>query len=135
MTVPAGTTTAAPVTAVRSTPASLQEVRAYVEDVTFQVRFVNLVDLAANGLTGLDVTARVAGEAHEERIELRPGTTDAVATFVSPLTQYATTRVIEFRVHRLGADGAVAGSTETVSWPLDSKGYLVGLTAELVLGA
>jgi hypothetical protein len=96
---------------------------------------VNLVDLAAHGLTGIDVTAHLAGDARDERAELRPGAPDDAVTFVSPLTQFATSRVIEFRVHRLGEGGAVVGSTEPVTWPLDSKGHLVSLTPELVLGA
>ncbi len=132
--VPAGTASAVARCTVQSTPASLQEVRAYVEDITFEVRFLNVVDLASHGLTGLDVVAHIAGDAHEERVALRPGTPDAAMTFVSPLTQFATDRVLEFRVDRLGEGGAVLGSTETVSWPLDTKGHLVSLTPELVLG-
>jgi hypothetical protein len=58
-----------------------------------------------------------------------------VLTFIQPLTDFAARRVISFHVERLGADGAVAGTTAATTWQLDRQGHLITLSPELVLEA
>jgi hypothetical protein len=127
--VPDGTTAAVPVTHVQATAATLEEVRAYVEDITFEVRFLSVVDLAAAGLTGLAVTASMEGDPHEQRLELRADRPSGTLTFVSPLTRAATERGLRFRVHRLGDGGAELGVSAPFAWQLDDHGYVITLTA------
>jgi hypothetical protein len=132
--VPNGTDRVLPVAFVQSTPGSLQEVRAYVEDITFELRFLDLARTADNAIATLDVTARMADDPHEEHVRLDAGAPSGTVEFVTPLTRFAATRRLEIRVDQVAPDGAVTRGAP-FPWDLDTQGNFVSLTPELVLGA
>ncbi|MFE5333376.1 hypothetical protein ACFRCG_44020 [Embleya sp. NPDC056575] len=112
-------------------PASLEEVRAFVEDVKTNVVFADLIDHASHGLTALDVRARLVGVAGEQDVVMTGHPALGTAFFVLPLTTYLARRVLQFRLTvRSGAGAPV--STAWLDWDLAAKGNLVSLTPDLL---
>jgi hypothetical protein len=133
--LPSSTTESHPDVVVQPTAATLTEIRAYVEDVTAQVLFLALPDLASMGIQMLEVTARLAGTSSERSAVLTKETPSASLEFVLPLTTFAGDPVLEFRVRRTAAEGAsdaAAGLTDWRQWRLSTQGHVVSLTRELI---
>ncbi|WP_211588597.1 hypothetical protein, partial [Allorhizocola rhizosphaerae] len=125
-----GATQVIPVSSVRPTPASLAEIRAYVEDISVEVIFVNLVDLAARQLDSIEVTAGIRGLGGPQSAVFTGDGTAQPMRFVLALTALAADPVLEYRVTRTG--GPSAGTGELRTWQLSTQGHVVSLTWEQI---
>jgi hypothetical protein len=108
----------------------LARMNIFIEDVTTNVIFVNLINYANHGLGGLRVKARLADTPQQHVVELAEGTSGSL-TLTLPLTTYLERKVLEFQVDKTFAD---RGEPETTPWLQQdlSVSNVVSLTWELV---
>jgi hypothetical protein len=108
---------------------TLQQLDVFVEDLTAQVLFVNLVNYANHGLTSLALALRLGGSAAVHRVDISENQTTSVnVTF--PLDTYLQSQVIEFQVTKMDTAGAVS-TTPWISWNL-SQGMVIDITWERI---
>lgn len=103
---------------------SLDEVRAYIEDLQVGVLFVSVADPASDGLAGLEIRTRFLGRDDPEPLVLTSDRRDGERSYVLPLTAFAADPVLEFVVVAVAPDGTRQESP-TVSWPVRTRGALV----------
>ena len=103
---------------------SLDEVRAYIEDLQVGILFVSVEDPAAHGLTGLEIRTRFLGRDDPTPVLLTSDRRDGERSYLLPLTSFAADPVLEFTVAAVAADGT-RQEGPTVSWPVRSRGALV----------
>ncbi|HEU5042224.1 MAG TPA: hypothetical protein VFT84_15450 [Gemmatimonadales bacterium] len=120
-----------PVYTVPRSPASLSEIRSFIEDIAVNAVFINLVDLGAQGLAALRVACRIRGVDGEREVEVTEGAPIASADFLLPLTRYLEEPVLEFRIVKVVHDEPQPASAWR-SWNLGTQGSVIGLTRELV---
>jgi hypothetical protein len=122
--VPAGSDEAVATYDLVSGPADLAEIRTFIEDVFTNVVFVHAIDLAASGLRGLIIEARIVGVAGSEEVALDATTTSAEAGFVLPLTTYLAEPTLQYRVTPQPTEGnGTAGAWN--DWRLNTQGNVV----------
>ncbi|GIJ49464.1 hypothetical protein Val02_63500 [Virgisporangium aliadipatigenens] len=107
--------------AVRAAPTGLSDIRANVDEVVFDVVFLNLVDPA-----GIAVTARPVGARAEHTVALPPGTAAGGLTLTLAVNAFLARPVLEYRVRR-SATGAT-GAWHT--WDLARYGHVVAVTRD-----
>ena len=126
--IPADADTAVPRYALVTGPATIDEVRTFIEDIYTNVVFVSTMDLAAAQLAALTVDARIVGVAGTGSVGLDATVTSGQIGFVLPLTIYLTEPTLQYRVLAKGIDG-----TSSVGawhdWRLDSQGNVVEINA------
>jgi hypothetical protein len=110
---------------------TLEEIRSFVEDITTNVIFVDLMDRESHGIEELTLEARLKGVPGTRQIELEGDPPRGTAEFVLPLTSYLADHILEFQVTKLGADGT-SKATAWLQWDLESAGNVVSLTWELI---
>jgi hypothetical protein len=121
--VPPGSVGHLVASAVRAAPTGLSDLRANVDEVVFDVVFLNLTDPA-----GLVVTARPVGGREERTVALPPGTAAGALTLTLPVTAFLAGPAVEYRVRRSAAGTTGAWHT----WDLTRHGHVVALTRERV---
>jgi hypothetical protein len=112
-------------------PLRLEELNIFVEDVTTNVLFVNLVSYANHDLRELAVAARVRGTEHVYQVSLAEAETAAL-TLTLPLTTYLTEQILELRVTKSFTDERQSQTTPWMTWDLASLGTSISLTWELI---
>jgi len=117
---------------VESTAASLVEIRSFIEDLTLTVILFNRVDLAAFELSQLDVTVSIPGVGGTSSVQFNEGAEPAqTARFVLPLTTYVSNPNLELRATLTDRRGT-ARELGSISWHLDTQGYVVSITPGLL---
>ena len=111
--------------------ATLEEIRSFVEDITTNVIFVDLMDRESHGIEELTLKARLKGVAGTRAIELEGDPPRGTAEFVLPLTSYLADHILEFQVTKVGIDGT-STTTAWLQWDMESAGNVVSLTWELI---
>lgn len=129
--LPAGTEAAYADYTSEPTPASLTEIRAYVEDIAAEVIVLNLADLGRLNLVSLEVTAKIAGTSGDQSAVLTADAPTARLSYVLPLTVFAADPLLEYRVTRTGVDGQ-SQSTPWLPWRLSGQGHVISLTQEVI---
>jgi hypothetical protein len=122
--IPTGATAVLPRYTLVAGPTTIDEVRTFVEDIYTNVAFKSTIDLAAAGLAGLTIEARVVGVAGVSSVSLDAAVTAAEAGFVLPLTTYLAHPTLQYRVTTKGTDGS-QGTGEWHNWQLDTQGNVV----------
>lgn len=113
------------------TAVNLDEVRSFIEDISVNAVFINLIDMPSRHLTSLRVTARIQGVEGERTCDLNETTPVTSAEFLLPLTHYLSDPVLEFKVTRQLDDGTTKDSSLR-SWKLSSQGSVIGLVWEII---
>lgn len=108
-------------------PASLTEIRSFIEDVHSNVAFVNLVNYQAHALAALSVEARIRDAGGSQQLPLAEGEPVASLEFVLPLTRYLVRPILEYTVTKTFADGT-SGKTNWLEWSLADDGNVVSIT-------
>jgi hypothetical protein len=125
--VPAGTGEAVPVVSIPGgVPATVEEVRSFIEDIDTNVVFLNLISFENHGLARLEIVARLQGVPGEDKVQLTDEVRVAEAHFVLPLTTYLERHVLEFQVTKQFTAGDPA-ATAWRTWDLATKGSVVSL--------
>jgi hypothetical protein len=118
-------------TPAAGTAVTLEEIRSFVEDITTNVIFVDLMDRASHGIAELTLEARLKGVGGTRTIELEGDPPRGTAEFVLPLTSYLAEHILEFQVTKVGVD-TKSSKTAWLQWDLESAGNVVSLTWELI---
>lgn len=126
--VPADADTAVPRYALVAGPATIDEVRTFIEDIYTNVVFVSTMDLANAQLTALIVEARIVGVAGTDSATLDTTVTSVQIGFVLPLTTYLTEPTLQYRVLAKGMDGTPSAGAWH-DWRLDLQGNVVEVNA------
>lgn len=110
--------------------AKLNQLGIFVDDVTTNVIFVNLVNYANHDLKQLSIETRLKNQSKTYVVDIAEGSHAAVdLTF--DLTSYAAQQLIEYRITCVSTSGA-ANPTNWILWDLNSAGNVVSLTWELI---
>lgn len=131
VTVPDGATAVAPVYRVTPSATSLQEIRAYVEDIDLEVLVLNLADLAAREVVSVEVRGEIVGLDGDQHGVL---TADAPAVrlrFVLPLTTLASRPQLRLRLIATTQAGETR-TGEPFEWDLGERGHVISVTGELL---
>lgn len=114
---------------VEETPATLQELNIFVEDVTTNVVFVNQVTLANHNLKALTAQARLKDTTHIYQLPDVSGPSTSL-TLTLPLTSYLAGQLLEYQITKLANDG----STSSTDWnQLDlNKSNIVSITWDAI---
>lgn len=112
-------------------PATLEEIRSFVEDIHTNVVFLNLVNYANHGLQTLAIQAQIKGVAGVYPVATSEAEPISAIDLVLPLTTYLTHRVLQFQVTKTDSAGQVS-NTPWLEWPLDTQGNVVSITWDLI---
>jgi hypothetical protein len=109
-----------------NTPASLEEIRTFIEDIYTNVVFVCLFDLTAEHVERVSVEGHIVGVAGGAAAVIAANADHASAemAFVLPLTAYLSQPTLQYRVTFVGA-GSNARSGPWRDWRLDVRGNVV----------
>jgi hypothetical protein len=131
--LPSNTTAAAfyPVYKVHIGPSKLEEIRSFVEDITTNVIFVDLVNHAEHGLKQLDVQARLAGTDHSYSVPMSGDPASGHIDITLPLTTYLGAPTMQFQVAKTFDPGQVAAG-EWIDWNLREMGNIISLVWQLI---
>ena len=124
VTVPDGDATYVADCAMDSGLETLDEVRAYVEDLELGVLFIAAGTLAA-GAT-LEIATSFLGVPDPQPITLTASYRQVERRYVLPLTAYASDPVVEFTVTAVAADG-IRITAPAKSWPVRTRGVLIAI--------
>jgi hypothetical protein len=111
-------------------PATLEEVRNYIEDIHVNVKFINLVNFSSHDLRSILVSAQIKEVPSLQHISLAEngvGTMD----FVLPLTRYMANPILQFQVTKTDTQG-VEATTNWHDWALSTKGNVLSLDWEMM---
>ncbi len=115
-----------PVCTVEPGPASLEEIRSYIEDLHTNLVFLNTINFANHGLAVIELTVRVEGVVGDKQLRFGPeDRTDAV-DLVLPLTRYLARPVVQYQIAGTTAAGQTTRS-EWIDWPLRERGAVIPL--------
>ncbi|MEZ4860232.1 MAG: hypothetical protein R3C14_02950 [Caldilineaceae bacterium] len=112
-------------------PATLTEVRSFVEDIHTNVVFLNLINYANHGLKQLAIVAQIEGVAGSYPAPISEAQPIAAIDITLPLTSYLTNRTLQFQVTKTDNRDQIS-VTPWLEWPLDSRGNVVSLTWEMI---
>ncbi|MCE7980282.1 MAG: hypothetical protein DYG89_03755 [Caldilinea sp. CFX5] len=118
-------------TLVPGDPATLAEVRSFVEDIHTNVVFLNLINYANHGLKTLAIVAQIKGVNDVYPAPISETQPIAAVDITLPLTTYLTNRVLQFQVTKTTTSDQVS-VTPWLEWPLDTHGNVVSLTWEMI---
>jgi hypothetical protein len=109
-------------------PATLQEVRTFVEDIHMNVVFMDLVDHATHGHARLDVRAELMAASTVQEVTMTGAPASGTASFILPLTAYLSQRIVRYQVTVI-RDG-LSTDSPWLRWDVATAGCLIGLTWE-----
>ena len=108
---------------------TLEEIRAFVEDIETNVVFVDLVDHAALSFTSFDLEVRLKGIGSARHVSFAGAPPVASVMFALPLTTFLSQRVVQYRA-TVGKDDGSRVTGDWIDWDLTNRGALVALTSE-----
>jgi hypothetical protein len=111
-----------------ATPATIDELDIFVEDVTATVTFINQINFANHQLTALGVQARLKSNAHTETANLPEGKT-ADLLFTLPITNYLAQQTLQYTLVETRTGAREPFTTAWRDWELN-KGTVIGVTAD-----
>jgi hypothetical protein len=114
-------------------PMTLQQLGIFVEDVTADVVYVNLVDLEAHGLTSLDVFCHLQG-ASEAFTTTLGDRQSAKVELTLPITDYLRNQILLYQVKTTPTSGTPSVS-DWISWDLAKQGAVISITWDAISGA
>jgi hypothetical protein len=117
-------------TLVRSTT-ELTEIRDFMEDITVNAVFINLIDFGAHGLAALRIVCKVKGLEGDRNLELTDVSPIASAEFLLSLTTYLSDPTVDFQVTAVPREGVEIGSPWR-SWRLITQGSVIGVTWDIM---
>lgn len=108
------------------TPASLEEIRTFIEDIYTNVVFAFLFDLTAEHVQRVALEGRIVGIAGAAAavIDASTNVSSGQMNFVLPLTVYLSQPTLQYRATFVAADGT-ARSGPWRDWRLDVRGNVV----------
>jgi hypothetical protein len=112
-------------------PAVLEEIRSFVEDIHTNVLFIDLVNYANHGLTRLDIEARIKNVAGTQNVNMQGDPARGAVDFLLPLTTYLSNHILQFRVKKI-FQAAAPQTTPWLEWDLETNGNVVSLTWQLI---
>lgn len=112
-------------------PAELSEIRSFVEDITMNVVFVDLIDHPTHQVAHLDLRAQLVDASAVQPVALAGAPASGSATFVLPLTGFLSSRVVRFQVTVTHTAGTTADSA-WLDWDVATRGALISLTWPLL---
>lgn len=121
--------------AAGNAPVSLDEVRAFVEDMQLTVIFVDLVNHPAHNLARNDIFVKLADLTEPSKVEManpNGGPPIGQVAWVLPLTTYLEKHEIYFQVSKVPLDGSQAIEGPWRRWDIQAKGNVISLTWELI---
>jgi hypothetical protein len=89
----------------------LEELRIFVEDVSTNVIFINQVNLANHGLTGLKVQARLTNVDHVYDLDDVSGPSTTLSLSL-PITSYLSAQTLQYRITKVSGNG----TTSVTAW-------------------
>lgn len=130
VTLPAGVTGVWPRCTPAGGPLTIEELDVFVEDVTADLIFVDLIAHATHGLALLHVDVRIHGrDAIQGSADLTAPNTPVRLTL--PVTSYLQTNSVQFRFTRRMTDGStVTGAW--LAWNMSSQGNVISVTWAMV---
>jgi hypothetical protein len=111
-------------------PMTLAQIGVFVEDVTADVAFVNLISFANHDLVGLEVNARLQGQNEVYTAALAEGQT-ATRKLTLPLDSYLQGQVLLYQVAATLVHAAPF-VTAWQSWDLAKQGCVISLTWDAI---
>jgi hypothetical protein len=130
--VPAGTAHVDAVYTIQSgDPATLQEIRSFVEDIHSNVEFINLINYANHGIKQLSIKARIKGVDGEYPLSISEEQPVSAVDMLLPLSAYLQNQTLQFQVAKTPVSGPVV-TTPWLEWDLASRGNVVSLTWEMI---
>lgn len=130
--LPAGSSEVYPVyTIPPGTPAVLEEIRSFVEDIQTNVVFIDLVNYANHGLTKLEIRAQIKSVPGTSDVAMQGDPPRGSLEFLLPLTTYLANHILQFQVKKTFA-AKPPQTTRWLEWDLESNGNVVSLTWELI---
>lgn len=114
-----------------STPAMIEEIRSFAEDIMTNVIFLNQINFSRHGLRSLEVKARIAEVEGTYTASLSHEAPVASVDMVLPLTTFLEQRLLRFQVTKTFDSGSTA-TTGWLDWNLETQGHIVGLEWELI---
>jgi hypothetical protein len=111
-------------------PMTLAQIGVFVEDVTADVAFVNLISFANHDLVGLEVNARLQGQNDVYSATLAEGQT-ATRKLTLPLDSYLQGQVLLYQVAAT-LEHAAPFVTAWQSWDLAKQGCVISLTWDAI---
>jgi hypothetical protein len=115
-------------------PATIEEIRAFVEDVRTNVVFIDLIRYANHALMRVDLRVRVRRVPGEFPVRMSGDPASGIVELTLPLTAYLVERVIEIQATKTFTNGEVANSP-WFAWDLETAGNLVSVTWEMIVGS
>jgi len=130
VTLPAGVTGVWPRCVPAGAPLTIEELDVFIEDVTTDLIFVDLVAHATHGLALLHVDVRLQGrDAVQGSADLTGASTPIRLTL--PVTSYLEANSVQFRFTRRMTDGStVTGAW--LGWHMPSQGNVISVTWDMV---
>jgi hypothetical protein len=108
----------------------LSRMNVFIEDVTTNVIFVNLINYANHDLVALHVKARLEGASQQQVVELNEGAS-ASLTLTLPLTTYLDRKILEYQIDKTFAGQEAAETTPWMKQDL-TVANVISLTWELI---
>ena len=109
----------------------LKQLNIFVEDVTTNIIFVNLINHANHQLATLRVKARLKGTPDQHVRDIPEAATVSI-TLTLPLTTYVDEQLLEFQLGISLAGQADPVETPWMEWDLTAGGNVISLTWELI---
>jgi hypothetical protein len=107
----------------------LRQMNIFVEDVTTNVIFVNLINYANHALAALQIRARLKDTEHQYALNLKENESESM-TMTLPLTTYLENQMLQYQVIKNFTGGEPAAETEWKDWDLRAAGNVISLTWE-----
>ena len=121
-----------PVYSIEPSPASLTEIRSYIEDISVGLILMNRLDLAALALQQIEISGEVQGVVGKQTVLIAPQSDSASALeFLLPLTAYLANPIVEFKVLATDMQGQKR-ELRSWNWPILTNGVVVEISRELV---
>ncbi|HZO89435.1 MAG TPA: hypothetical protein VFB38_13980 [Chthonomonadaceae bacterium] len=112
-------------------PASIEEIATYLEDIRTNVIFVNLVNYANHDLTQLAVQARIKDVDQTYNLAFSEDQRISDVAIQLPLTTYLDKHILQFQVTKtLSAGQSVA--TSWLEWDLAAQGNVISVTWDMI---
>jgi len=113
------------------TPATLDEIRTFVENIHANVVFVDLVNYANHDLIGLEVEAQLKDVPGTHSVIMAGDPAHGEVDFLLPITKYLASHKLLFSVKKTYHNTA-PDATGWLEWDLESDGNVVSLTWDMI---
>ena len=108
---------------------TLRQMNIFVEEVTTNVIFVNLINYANHKLATLQIRVRLKDTEHQYVLDMKENESASV-TMTLPLTTYLENQALQYQVIKTFTGNAPAAETPWKDWDLHAAGNVISLTWE-----